>query len=354
MEFKIDPKAYLGIFAVPKTLAENDLRLAGATQLKAILCFLARTAEGKSPAVTEIAKFIGRDVDEVEDAMVFWTERGVLLRDDQALPDAVGPAGETPAPAAEEKTAPVISAPARRESEHREAEIAMPTHEQVAARLNESEDLRCLFAEAQQKLGKTIGYDGQSTLIYIHDSYGLPVEVILMLLEYLKTLSKTGYRSVLTTAKKWADSEIDTLEAAEEYIREASLSDETWKQFRALSLVKNERPTTKQREFFLRWKKQYGFDAAMIYRAYEVSVENTGRMSLPYMEKVLSSWKNEGIRTAGELEKAEKARAQQAAAKKPDDTFKRSGKSGKTESKTSASYDKDKFRDAAKGLKYKK
>ena len=94
--------------------------------------------------------------------------------------------------------------------------LSKPTSDQIACRLMEEPALRLLYAEAQQKLGRTIGYDGQSTLLMIHDQYGLPVEVILMILEYAASQGKTSMAYIAKMGRDWGEREIDTLEKAEE------------------------------------------------------------------------------------------------------------------------------------------
>ena len=103
-----------------------------------------------------------------------------------------------------------------------------PTSDQIACRLMEEPALRLLYAEAQQKLGRTIGYDGQSTLLMIHDQYGLPVEVILMILEYAASQGKTSMAYIAKMGRDWGEREIDTLEKAEEQLTRLRTGQSLW------------------------------------------------------------------------------------------------------------------------------
>ena len=145
----------------------------------------------------------------------------------------------------------------------------------------------------------------------IHDSYGMPVEVILMMIQYAKSIGRTGYSYISGIAKKWADEEILTVEDAEEYLKRQSRIDDLWRRFRELSSIGNEIPTTKQRQYFLKWNSEYGFSVQMIYLAYERAVEQTGKFSLPYADKVLKSWNEAGLKTEADVAAAEAARAKQ-------------------------------------------
>lgn len=342
MEFKINPAVMGNMFALPSIIIDENLRLASAVQLKAILYLFRHQMMGENVTCQDIADATGFDRDDIVDAMIFWQDRGITVKDTEetiAFTPIVSKKDKAPEPKAkkekvkEEKIIEVIP-------------VTKPTHEQIAARCQECEEFRYLFEEAHLKLNKTIGYDGQATLIMLHDSYGLPIEVILMLIEYAKIKGKTGFAYLANLGRIWAENEIDTLEAAEAYIEEQTGIDSVWKEFKELSGVKNQNPTTKQRNYFNTWKKEYGFDVDMIFKAYEISVENTEKMSLQYMDKILKGWHDNGARTPMDADKL-KAEFQNKKAKNK--------KEQKTEIHSErSSYDLDAFAKKAVGLKFGK
>lgn len=340
MEFKINPAVMGSMFALPTVIADENLKLASSTQIKAILYLFRHQMMGENVTCQEIADATGYEREDIVDAMIFWQERGLTLKDGEEnvtftpiVPKEQPLPKEKEASPKEEKVLDIIP-------------VTKPTHEQIAARCEECEEFRLLFEEAHQKLNKTIGYDGQATLIMLHDSYGLPIEVILMLIEYAKLKGKTGFSYLSNLGRIWAENEIDTIESAEAYIEEQTGIDFLWSEFRSLTGVKNQNPTTKQRQFFSLWKKEYGFDVDIIFKAYEISIENTEKMSLPYMEKILKNWHKSGVKTPMD---AEKERENFRNSKK---------KENKTETtqihSSSSSYDLDAFAKKSVGLKYNK
>lgn len=340
MEFKINPAAYANMFPVPSFLVDDNLRLASAVQLKAVLYLFRHQMAGENVTCAQIANATGYSEEDIVDAMIFWVERGAVVKFNGQMPQpepiAAEPASAVKAPfelqtqkqPEEKKTVPIITA-------------SKPSHEQIAIRCSECEQFRQLFAEAQQKLGKTIGYEGQATLIMLHDSYGLPIEVILMLIEYAVSKGKTGYSYLANLGKIWAEREIDSYEAAEAYIEEQNSTDSLWNRFRSLTGVKNANPTTKQRRFFSSWSASLGFDCDMIYLAYEISIEKTEKMSLAYMDKVLKNWHSKGIKTPVDVQNEQE---QWASAQKP--------KQQKKEEKSSSSYDLAAFEKKGLNLKF--
>lgn len=319
MNYKINPLAFTGIFAVPNALVDDNIRLASALQLKTLL-YMLRHSTDPDISLTAVSKAIGYDEEDIDDALIFWAERGLLVKDGSApQPPVSVKSEEAPVAVSPAVTvSPVTPAPVQNVKKVEEIPVTKPNHEQVAARLQESEQLRLLFAEAQNILGKTVGYDGQSTLIMMHDSYGLPVEVILMAIEYNKAKGKTGFASISKTGREWSELEIDSIEGAIEYIEEHTIVDEAWQKLRSMTEITNKNPTQKQKRFITAWVKEYGYNADMIYFAYEEAIDNTGKISFEYMDKVLSNWHKNSVKTPQDIQK-EKMKWQENNSKRKND-----------------------------------
>ena len=347
MSFEINPYAYKSIFAVPTSVVDDNIRLASVLQLK-VLLYMLRHSE-KDLSSEEVASALSLDEEDTRDAMIFWQERGLLIKGDesakpfvhlQATTDVViTKAAEDPAEETEIQPKKVADIP-----------LSRPSHDQIATRLNECKEFSGLFAEAQAALGKTIGYDGQSVLIMMHDSYGLPFEVILMAIEYAVSQKKTGYSSIAKIGKHWSEQGIDTLEGAMEYIEEHNSVNEVWNKLRTLTDITNRTPTTKQRGYLVAWVKEYGYDENIIYYAYEESVDRTGKMSMPYMDKIIRSWYEKGVKTPMDIQR-EKAKWQEERDKK---LPQKNATKNTTALNDEPSYDISAFTKKAIGLKYKK
>ncbi len=347
MNYKTNPLAFTGIFAVPDVVVDENLRLASAVHFRTLL-YLLRHGTNNSISVSEIAKATGNDEEDISDALIFWEERGLIIKDGCPPRPPVTAATFTTETAVQavQETAPAPAPVSVKKVE--EIPVVKPNHEQVAARLQESEELRLLFAEAQNILGKTVGYDGQSTLIMMHDSYGLPVEVILMAIEYNKARGKTGFAAISKTGREWSELEIDSIEGAIEYIEEHNIVDETWRRLRSLTEITNKNPTQKQKRFLTVWTKEYGYNADMIYFAYEESVDNTGKASFEYMDKVLSSWHRNAVKTPQDIQR-EKMKWQQQKMKA---TPKKDTKQKPPGERREPTFDVSAFTSKAVGIKY--
>lgn len=341
MEFKINPMAFAGIFPVPNSLVDDNIRLASVVQLKVLLYMLRHNGESDLNS-DKISDALSIDKEDINDAMIFWTERGILIKDGQEIKAPV-----TVERIEKERETEKVSQP-KEEKKVADIPISRPTHEQIAVRLNECEELAILFQEAQTALGKTIGYDGQSVLIMMYDSYGLPVEVILMAIEYALSKKKTSYSNIARIGKRWSELEIDTLEAAMEYIEEHNVVDETWQKLRDMTEITNRNPTEKQRKCLTAWVKEYGYGTDIIYCAYEESIDRTGKMSFPYMDKIIRSWNEKGVKTVSDIQNERiKWEAQQKKRFAPKDKK-------ENKPKSEASYDINAYMEKSLNLTYVK
>ena len=304
MDYKVNPLAWAsGIFPVPDVLVDENIRLASVVQLKVILYLL---RHGKNVVTKEeISEALSLDVYDVADAMVFWAERGVLVKDTDSAREITNVNKKPAQPAVTEIHIEKAEIKKNEQPKKITPDIpsSRPSHEQVAARCKESEELVHLFREAQQALGKTVGYEGQATLLMMHDTYGLPTEVILMAVEYAVSQKKTGFAYIGRIGKKWSENEIDTIEAAEEYILEHNEINEVWNKLRSLTEINNIRPTEQQHRYLNCWVKEYGYDVNIIYQAYEEGVNNTGKFNMPYMDKIIRTWHEHGVKTVLDIQK---------------------------------------------------
>ena len=71
-----------------------------------------------------------------------------------------------------------------------------------------------------------------------------------------------------------------------------------------------------ERESFRKWTNDFGYSTVIIGEAYSICVLNTGRLSVSYMDKVLTGWHAKGLTTLDEC-RAANAVMKAGAAEKP-------------------------------------
>ncbi len=343
MSYSVNPVIFKSIFAVPTDIVDKHIRLANEHQLKVLLWILRNSTD--NPDIDEMCKALKINPNDAADYLQYWILTGVINVDGKTIE-----VNETPEPQSEVKSNESElkkEAPKSKIAKEKEEEPQAPSRPSIAeilTRLEESPEIGHLFNEAQVKLGKTIGYDGQCTLLLIHDHYGLPTEVIFMMIDYCVSIGKSNYSYLQAVGKDWGLREIDTLEKAAEQISILRNSNSLWKEFAIAASLSNTRPTPKQHELVRQWSEEFKYDIEMIMCAYEAMIDTTGRYNINYLHKVLVSWNEKGYRTPEDAIAGEKEYQESKKAPK------------KNISETKASYDLDQFKERSlhSELKYER
>ena len=282
--------AVLGsMFAVPSQVVDNYIKLASASQLKTLLWICRHLSDPIDPSAISAA--IGYSQADVEDALTVIAGWGILISDDQPA---------VPAPAPTEKAAPQEPEAPKQLGE---ISASKPTGEQISARCKENPEILNMFSDIEKMLGKTLGYDSRSILLMMHDHYGLPIEVIYMLVDYCKSVGKSGFSYISKVGKSWGEMEIDTIEKADEQIKILNSCNKLWNDFAEMAGIQNPRPSSSQSAYLRTWSVELKFNVEMIYLAYEEMLNHTSRISFPYMNKILMNWKSKGIKTPDDVER---------------------------------------------------
>ena len=177
---------------------------------------------------------------------------------------------------------------------------------EISRQLSDNPKVSQMYRMVGQIMGKTLSTADTELLYSLYDYYGLPAEVILVMVEYFVSKGKRSMRTIEKEAAKWASGGIDTVEKARKHIkkREEFLS----YAYRVRSIMGiNERSlTTKELEYINRWQNEFKMDFDMVKAAFELTVNQTGKLSFAYMNKIMESWKQDGIKKPVDLQKDKK------------------------------------------------
>lgn len=334
--YKINPSSYSSVFVLPTEIADKHLRMAGKAQLKVLLWLY------RNPNTPFELSVVSRDTgiprDEIDDAMLYWMEQGLVAKDgeESVKTSASAPTAAENVRTEEKSTAFQINEQPLQTTEAKKTkEVIMvkPSVRDVAKRLGEAPEIADLFNEVQEVFGRTLGHDGQANLLMLHDHYGLSTEVIVMLCSYAKTVGKHGALAyIMQMGKTWSEEGITDFETASRKIARLETTHGIWEEFRTLTGMENPRPTQKQSEMLEIWANDYSYGTDVIYYAYEKTVEKKGKINFGYMNGMLRSWNESGFKTIAEIERAAAEFAEGVRSKK-------ASKPTQSESSNSPSYD---------------
>ena len=326
-------KMFAAVTAVSNTFIDDYMAAASGEYVKVYLYLLRH--ENERVEVSDIADALNHTEADVRRALAYWERTGVLVSEE---PDVVV---RESAVTREEPSEVRYAAENRRESGimsgellQEEMELKPQPVERVQAeqpkqepaalpdagnsfdrmkRLSEDEEFSALLYAVQQYLGKTFTAIECEKFAYFYDVLHMSCELLEYLAEYCAEGGHTSIRYIEKVALNWYQAGIRTRDEAREH--STRYSKDTSAVMKAFGIMGRNAGTAEQ-EYMRRWFKEFGFDAAIVTEACNRTITATGAASFPYADKILTGWKENGVRTLQDVEMLDKRR-QEKQAKKP-------------------------------------
>lgn len=189
---------------------------------------------------------------------------------------------------------------------------------------NKSSPFPFLVNEVQKILGKILSTNDLKCLYTIYDFTALPPEVILLVVRWSveQFQQKNGagriprMPQIQREAIRWKERGVDTVEAAEAYMKRQILLRDRAVQILALLDIHDRPPVAKEKEFIAAWVDM-GFPDETIRQAYETTVMKKRTMNWSYMDAILRDWHKKGLHTAAEIQRGDRRRPAPAATPSP-------------------------------------
>lgn len=262
-------------FNVPVKIVDNYLS-APETELRLIL-FLLRN-QNTSFTKKDIITAIAEDEARIDKAFEYWCKAGILYNYGNRFT----------------LERPKIAA----------SEIMKYSASQIAKRIEEDEGIRFLHTTAERLLRKPLSTADSSIILSLTDWNGLPTEVAALLLQYAADQGY-GLSKIQKLGIEWAEKEINTYEKAEAYVTSETERKNNLNSTAKLLGISHRALTDAEKKTFTAWYTELGYNAEIIRLAYDETIKNTGKYSYQYMDKILTNWYKNGIKTAEDTEKSE-------------------------------------------------
>ena len=316
--------------AVLDRATKNDLRVL------LTLCAKPALTVGHSfgECVGNIAAEAGCIPAQVEASLSFWRGTGILniLNEDGATaPVSVETAPQETAPmetAAREVTPPAIHEGEKEEGKEaaKETKTAKPrpvselpryTSAELADLLEARKEARAYLDECQNIWGKSFNTHEYNIILALVDYLGLEWDYVLALLSYAAKYYRErenqgkSLHYVENMAFAFHKEGIVTADALQSRFREMEKMASMEYKLRQLFGMGDGALTPTQKKHFSTWIYDYRFDMEIIRMAYNRAVDNTGSTKITkvmnYMNKILSAWNDEELRTPEQIEAADAA-----------------------------------------------
>lgn len=274
------------VFTLPAEALRKNVGL-GELRVLLLLASERQYREALSENAEEAAVRCGLSRAAFDEAVSFWMREGILSEEN----------------AAEEKQDAAQKAPAKKKALLRD-EKPQYGGEQLAALLEDEEkDLKGLIDSCQNLLGKVLNPTEVSKLVALSDYLRLDHAYILLMVQYCMHSGKRSVAYIEAKTYGMYNDGIDTYEKLDAYIKNKEKYAPVIRKLRTMLGMQDRAPTKKENACFRSWLQEMELPVPLIEHAYEITVNQTGKASLPYMNKLLTAWYAKGIRTVEDAEK---------------------------------------------------
>lgn len=181
-----------------------------------------------------------------------------------------------------------------------------------------------LLSEVEVAMGKRLSPADTRILLELFDHLALPPEVIYQLViwqiqEYQDKYGpgrKPRMSVIRTAAYRWKESSVDTLEAAEAYLKKLEYYRSQEGALLAAVGISGRKAAPGERKYLTAWAEM-GFPPETVSMAYDRTVTNTGTMKWAYCNAILKRWHSENRHTAEEVSAGELRPRQKQSQKVP-------------------------------------
>lgn len=288
-----------GVFAVPDEVMDC-MKLASGKAVKVLLYLL------KYRDIPEDPDDIGVTAEDIGDALSYWEQTGIIVKDGLAKPHAQ----RKDAAAAEKMPVKILAAPptapptdptakpsgemvpaVKKRAVIKPQKALLPT--EIAERIESSAEIAFLFASAESCLKRVLTFDDQRTILWFYDHLGMSADIITMLIAYCCSIERTSMAYIEKIAADWHENNITTHEQAENEI--LLMQKKFTFEGRVQSRLKlQSKLTASQKKYIGDWAL-WDMDIDMVELAYDKTVDATGKPAFGYMNKILQKWHENGI-----------------------------------------------------------
>lgn len=257
---------------------------ANPTFVKVYIYLLMLASENRQCEFSEIADTLGLLESDLMLAISYWQDRGELTKTESGI---------------------IFGASQPQKNEHL---FVSPTPvqprkiENLSEIIQSSKELSDMFMLAQEILGKTIAERDMETVYWFYSDLKMPPVVILQLLEYCVSKGKNCMSYIEKVAISWNEMGLNTSESVAAYLQGEEQKTGFLYSIRKIMGISDRSLSQIEEKYLTKWHEEFGMSEEMIALAYEYCIIQTAKLSFPYMDKIITRWNAEGIKSITEAE----------------------------------------------------
>ncbi|MBR4720805.1 MAG: DnaD domain protein [Clostridia bacterium] len=273
-----------GFAHVPFDFIENHLPRANATFVKIYIYLLMLCEKKETKSFKEIAETLDILESDLVNALEYWQGKGLIFADGENI--FFGK----------------VSVPHELPQKADDFKEDVSETQNIATTISENPELSDMFMLAQEILGKTITESDMQTIYWLYQDLKMPIEVILLLIEYCVSKGKNRISYIEKVAVSWNEMGLNNVEAVTNYLKSEEQKTGFLYSVRRLMGIADRNLSQIEEQYLTKWHNEFMMSEEMIALAYEYCIIQTAKLSFPYMDKIITRWHTEGITTVADAE----------------------------------------------------
>ena len=172
----------------------------------------------------------------------------------------------------------------------------------------------------EKTAGRFANQNEINSLYNIYINLNMSPDMITLLITSLKERDRFSLRNLEKTAYEWHDANINTYEAAEQYMNEKFAQGNRYRDILKVLNITGRDPVASEKKFLDTWIEKK-IPLQLISLAYEKTIYNISELRWPYINKILMNWSDAGYKTVDDVNKNESSH-QRTGSSSPDKTQK--------------------------------
>ena len=282
-----------GVFTLPLSCM-NAAAFADANDLRLLLYVAACESEDKAFDTAEAAEALSVSEADIKASVKYWCGAGVLKK------------GKPQKEITAEKGTADVQKTVHRRALLQNGEVSF-TSSELCEIAEMNGDFKELTDMAQQTAGWMFNTKDIEVIADLYSNLMLSSEYILALIGYFVKKREKPLRYLVKVANDYINDGIDSAPALEERLQWLEKFDGRAGKVRSMLGMGAREFSKKEKEFLAHWFDELKVSDEMLEKAYEITVDNTGKASFSYINKILENWHNDGIKKLSDLAKNTKA-----------------------------------------------
>ena len=253
--------------------------------------------EQEDGRISRLAQMTGCDASIIPLALEYWRGAGILTFVKEKGKENVRDTVET-------VSAPEPSKPERTKVLERANELPSYSSAEVVSIMEKRKDAAMLIRECETTLGRVFNPHETSIVLGMLDYLNLDGEYILTLCAHFKALGVDSLRYIEKAAINYCDNNIRTTPALIEKLRLVEKEKKLETRIRSLFGLSERALSKKEAEYLVTWTEVYRYGEDIIEYGFEVMVDSIGKASFGYLNKILTSWYEQEVRSLDDAKKS--------------------------------------------------